>query len=69
MFNLIGSENFKVSNQSATITIESEVLTFVYSIEVGGKSLEQFVKAQNKQNRTWYAVLNGEEHRIVIGMG
>lgn len=68
MFSLVGKESFKVGDKPATITIESEGLSFIYSLGVNGQTLKQFVESQNKQMRTWLPVIRGEPHRIILGM-
>lgn len=67
MFNLVGSENFRVSDKLATVTITSEGLSFVYSLEVAGKALKTFIETNNKQMRTWLPEVAGDNHRIVLG--
>ena len=67
MFSLVGSESFRVNGKPATITIESKTFSFIYTMTINGKSLKQFVKAQNKNTRTWLLNLKGERHRVVIG--
>ena len=67
MFNLVGSENFRVSDKLATVTIASEGLSFVYSLDVAGKALKKFIETSNKQMRTWLPEVSGDKHRIVLG--
>ena len=69
MFKLVGSEVFHVGKRSkvAEITITSKGMSFEYVLTVDGKSLEKFVQAQAKNTRTWLPVINGENHRVVLG--
>lgn len=66
MFNLVGRESFKIGDKSAIVTIESEGLSFIYSIKVGGQTLSKFMEIQNKHTRTWLPIVGGEPHRIVL---
>jgi hypothetical protein len=66
MFTLVGEEDFRVGDKPGTIVIESEGLSFTYSLRVDGQTLEHFIEAQNKQTRTWLPIIDGEKHRIVL---
>lgn len=68
MFSLIGTESFRVGGKLAVITIGNEGFFFKYSLQVDGKSLESFVKDINKHTRTWFPIICGASHRIVMGM-
>ncbi|XP_003384385.1 PREDICTED: fas apoptotic inhibitory molecule 1-like [Amphimedon queenslandica] len=66
MFNLVGKETFKIGGKSASILIQSEGLSFTYSITVNGQTLKKFIETQNKHTRTWLPIVKGEPHRIVL---
>lgn len=67
MFSLVGKEMFQVGGKSATITIEGEGLSFVYSLTINGQTLKQYIESHNKQMRTWLPSIAGQSHRIVLG--
>ena len=67
MFNLVGKETFKIGEKFASIMIQSEGLSFTYSITVNGQTLKKFIETQNKHTRTWLPTVKGEPHRIVLG--
>ena len=69
MFRLVGSEVFHIGQKRlvAEITISSKGMSFEYSLTVDGKPLEKFVQAQAKNTRTWLPIINGTDHRVVLG--
>lgn len=67
MFNLVGKESFKIGEKAASVIIESEGLSFTYSIGVNGQTLKKFIETQNKHTKTWLPYVKREPHRIVLG--
>lgn len=69
MFKLVGSEVFHIGKKAkvAEIMISSKGMSFEYVLTVDGKPLEKFVQAQAKNTRTWLPVINGTDHRVVLG--
>ena len=68
LFSLVGVEKFKISGRSAQINIVANGWTFEYTLEIGGKSLKKFSEAERKNTRTWLPTVNGQPHRVVLGM-
>lgn len=70
MFRLVGSEKFKIGKRLAEVEITSESLTsFEYVLTIDGKSLKKFIETQARNTRTWLPVINGANHRVVLGKG
>lgn len=69
MFKLVGSEEFHIGSKQklAEITITSKGMSFEYMLTVDGKPLEKFVEAHAKNTRTWLPIINGADHRVVLG--
>lgn len=67
MFSLVGKESFKIGEKAASVIIESEGLSFTYSIGVNGQTLKKFIETQNKHTKTWLPYVKREPHRIVLG--
>lgn len=67
MFKLVGSEEFKIGKKVAEVTIASKGISFEYVLTVDGKSLEKFVQSQAKNTRMWLPIINGTDHRVVLG--
>ena len=66
MFSLVGSENFKIGGKKAAISITSQGWNFEYTLQIEGKNLKRFLQGQLKTTRTWFPVIQGKEHRIVL---
>ena len=67
MFQLVGTETFKIGKKLAEVVITANGLSFEYTLNIDGKSLKKFVEAQAKNTRVWLPVISGEKHRVVLG--
>lgn len=69
MFKLVGSEYFEVGKQKAKCVINISAVdgfAYEYTMDVNGKSLENFTENRSKVQCTWCLPVNGIDTRIVL---
>ena len=67
LFRLVGKETFHIGKKVAEISISPKGVSFEYTLTIDGRSLKRFVEAQIRNTRSWLPIINGEEHRVVLG--
>ena len=68
MFRLVGDELFTVGNARCLIKVEPVGgFSYSYSLEVNGKSYQQFSEIQSKVIKTWVVHVRNETFRVVLG--
>lgn len=67
MFRLVGDELFTVGNARCLIKVEPVGgFSYSYSLEVNGKSYQQFSEIQSKVIKTWVVHVRNETFRVVL---
>lgn len=68
MFRLVGCEMFRLGRFQCRIDVEPDgFMGLVYTLQVDGNPIEQFLEMAKKNSITWTIQLNGNRHRIVLG--
>ena len=68
MFKLVGRETFSIGNIKCCINAEARgPFTYLYTLEVNGKTYEKFREDQSRQLQVWYGDVEDKKHRICLG--
>ena len=69
MFNLVGSEPFRISGTKCCVNIESDksIWEFKYTLTVDGNPLESHMRETKTRTRIWLPKLQGKLRRVVLG--
>ncbi|KAL5288436.1 FAIM family protein [Megaselia abdita] len=67
MFKLVGDVGFLIDNVQCIIrVIPAESFKYEYHLVVGGKILENYIKQQEHNTKTWISILHNIEYRVVF---
>ncbi|XP_028810556.1 fas apoptotic inhibitory molecule b isoform X2 [Denticeps clupeoides] len=69
MFKLVGKEPFSVGSTEVKAAISIEAVTglsYEYTLEVNGKSLQTFRDNRSRTTKTWLMKLDGVDTRVVL---
>jgi len=68
MFRLVGCEIFRLGRFQCRLDVEPDgFMELVYSLQVDGHPIENFLELAKKNFSTWTVQLNGNRHRVVLG--
>lgn len=67
MFKLVGDVGFLIDKVQCIIkVIPAESFKYEYHLVIAGKLLENYIKQQENNTKTWISILNNIEYRVVF---
>uniref|UniRef100_A0A0N5AI13 Fas apoptotic inhibitory molecule 1 n=1 Tax=Syphacia muris TaxID=451379 RepID=A0A0N5AI13_9BILA len=67
MFKLVGRETFSIGDIKCSINAEAQgPFSYMYTLEVLGKSYDKFIEDQERQLKVWYLNVKGQQHRVCL---